>query len=210
MAISGVNNDIAALFTSTALNRKNSSNSDLTVNDFLTLIAAQMRNQDMMNPMNDTEFMGQLAQFTTLQSIQNLTMLSSTSYSVSLLGKEITAARMNMAGRLEVETGVVTGVGLFNGEPLIYIGEKEYSLQEIMVVGKLPEPAAPVVPDTKQTDEDEEVDPDLDPGLDPDADKKVDPDLDPDTDKKVDPGADPDLGPEDGLETDPSSDDGTI
>jgi flagellar basal-body rod modification protein FlgD len=137
-SINGVNSDLSTLFTSTAINRKSSSNSSLDVNDFLSLIAAQMRYQDMMNPMNDTEFMGQLAQFTTLQSIQDLTAMNSTAYSVGLLGKEVTTAKM-VSGQLMVETGIVSGIGLFEGEPAVYIGEKSYSLQEIMVVGKMPE-----------------------------------------------------------------------
>jgi len=112
--------------------------SDLGIDDFLQLMAAQMRNQDMMNPLSESEFMGQLAQFSALQAMTNLAALNATTYSVSLLGKEVTVARL-VNGRLITETGVVTGIGLFDGDPIIYIGEKHYYLGEIMVVGKMPE-----------------------------------------------------------------------
>jgi len=115
-----------------------SGKSELAMDDFLQLMAAQMRNQDMMNPMSESEFMGQLAQFSALQAMTNLAALNATTYSVSLLGKEVTVARM-VNGKLVTETGVVTGIGLFDGDPIIYIGDKYYYLGEIMVVGKMPE-----------------------------------------------------------------------
>lgn len=37
--------------------------------DFLTLMTAQLKNQDPMAPMNNAEFMGQMAQFSTVQGI---------------------------------------------------------------------------------------------------------------------------------------------
>ena len=113
--------------------------SELSIDDFLKLMAAQLRNQDMNNPMSEGEFMSQLAQFSSLQAISNLATLNATTYSVSLLGKEVTVARLLPNGVLFTETGVVTGIGLFDGDPIIYIGENRYSLGEIMAVGRLPD-----------------------------------------------------------------------
>lgn len=39
---------------------------------FLKLLVAQLSNQDPLNPMDDREFIGQMAQFSTLEQIQNL------------------------------------------------------------------------------------------------------------------------------------------
>ena len=139
--LNGVSSASPTMFSNSINQKKTEDKSGLGVDDFLQLIAAQMRNQDMMNPMNDTEFIGQLAQFTSLQAINTLTSLNATTYSVGLLGKEVTVARMLNNGNLFTETGVVTGIGLFDGDPIIYIGEKAYSLSEIMAVGKIPEVA---------------------------------------------------------------------
>jgi len=139
MSVNGVSGAVSTeiMFS----NRAKKSNSDLGVEDFLKLIVAQMQNQDMMNPMNDNEFFSQMAQFSTLQAIQDLGTLSNTNYSVSLLGKEVTAAKM-VNNKLQVETGIVTGVGLYDGEPSITIGEKRFKLNEIMVVGSMTEDEA--------------------------------------------------------------------
>jgi len=47
-------------------------NNQLDKNSFLKLLVAQLRYQDPLNPMNDQEFIGQMAQFSTLEQMQNL------------------------------------------------------------------------------------------------------------------------------------------
>src|SRR5664279_3863637 len=44
----------------------------LTEQDFLQLLATQMQNQDPLKPMDDTAYLAQLAQFTSLQQMNTL------------------------------------------------------------------------------------------------------------------------------------------
>jgi len=116
------------------------SEATLGMQDFLRLLVAQMQNQDMMNPMENTEFIAQMATFSTLTAINNMAEQTTTSYAVSLLGQEIIAAEINpTTGRLERFEGTVTGVSLFdrNG-PQIFIGDRGFNLHSVMSVGKLP------------------------------------------------------------------------
>ena len=46
--------------------------SDLNKDTFLKLLITQMQNQDPLNPMEDREFIAQMAQFTSLEQMQNL------------------------------------------------------------------------------------------------------------------------------------------
>ena len=39
---------------------------------FLKLFVAQLQHQDPMNPMQDSDFMGQMASFSTLEQVSNL------------------------------------------------------------------------------------------------------------------------------------------
>lgn len=77
------------------------SSSDLDQDDFLTLLLAQMENQDPLNPLEDTEMLSELAQFSSLEQLTALNetmsdVVDSLSYmtvnsAVSYLGMDVTA-----------------------------------------------------------------------------------------------------------------------
>jgi len=50
----------------------NSSGAVLGKDDFLKLLVTQMKNQDPLNPMDSTEYTAQLAQFSSLETLQNI------------------------------------------------------------------------------------------------------------------------------------------
>ncbi|HHY90639.1 MAG TPA: hypothetical protein GX503_03155, partial [Clostridiales bacterium] len=65
-------------------------NNQLDKNSFLKLLVAQLRYQDPLNPMNDQEFIGQMAQFSTLEQIQNLNQTMEKSQALmSAIGYEL-------------------------------------------------------------------------------------------------------------------------
>lgn len=136
-SVGGVNSNYNAEMRKKAATKSNGN--DMSVDSFLQMLAAQLQNQDMMNPMKDTDFMGQLAQFTSLQTMQEMNMVTSTSYALSLVGKEATGATIDARGNLVAKTGTITGVSLFNGEPVFYIGDFGFYLNQLMSVGKVPD-----------------------------------------------------------------------
>ncbi|HZT71902.1 MAG TPA: flagellar hook capping FlgD N-terminal domain-containing protein [Terriglobia bacterium] len=50
----------------------------ITTQDFMTLLTAQLQNQDPTNPVDPTEFVTQLAQFTTLDEVSQINSLLQT------------------------------------------------------------------------------------------------------------------------------------
>lgn len=85
--------------TSSTSKSSTSSSSELGMNDFLTLLSAQLQNQDPNNPLDANAFVSELAQLTSVSSLQSmqtsLTSLSDTMRSsqamsgASLVGHQI-------------------------------------------------------------------------------------------------------------------------
>ena len=60
------------LNSTSGTNSTTGSNQQLGQNQFLTLMLAQLKNQDPMNPQDPSQFMSQLAQFSQVTGIQNM------------------------------------------------------------------------------------------------------------------------------------------
>lgn len=58
--------------TSSDTSSLTSSSSELGKDDFLLLLVTQLQNQDPLNPTDNTEFVAQLAQFSSLEGIKNM------------------------------------------------------------------------------------------------------------------------------------------
>ncbi|MEG0339611.1 MAG: flagellar hook capping FlgD N-terminal domain-containing protein [Oscillospiraceae bacterium] len=105
------------------------------VEDFLQLMIAQLRNQDFTNPVDDTQYVTQLAQFASMQQMQELAYYSKTNYAMGLVGKTVTVASYAMGGNVKKEIGAVEKVSLVNKEYIITVGGKDFKLNQIMSVG---------------------------------------------------------------------------
>ena len=68
--VNQIGNPFSVLNPATSTDEK--SKNDLGQDEFLTLMLAQMRHQDPMNPMENGEFIAQLAQFRTVTGVDNL------------------------------------------------------------------------------------------------------------------------------------------
>ncbi|MFV0314208.1 MAG: hypothetical protein ACK5I7_03795, partial [Anaerotignum sp.] len=97
------------------------------------------QNQDLTNPTDQSDFMNQLTMMTTIQAINEITNVSVVSYAASLVGKEVTIGQSDTSGNITEIVGTVTGTGVYNGEQVIFVNGKSYTLSSIMAVGKLPE-----------------------------------------------------------------------
>jgi len=105
--------------------------SQFGADQFITLMLAQMKNQDPMKPMEPSEFLGQLAQFSTVTGIQDMgksvsdlvgSMRSSQALSgANLVGREVLAPgdRAAFDGSTPLRAAVDTPVGAGSVELLV-------------------------------------------------------------------------------------------
>lgn len=64
--------DSTYLLNSTQNQKKNSATSSLGKDDFLKILMTQLQNQDPLNPLQDKDFVAQMATFSTLEQITNM------------------------------------------------------------------------------------------------------------------------------------------
>jgi flagellar basal-body rod modification protein FlgD len=100
-----------------------SQSSNIGIQDFLKILTAQLNNQDPLKPVDNQEFVAQIAQFATLEQsrqlnekIDNMLMVQSSTQSIGLLGKTVD---VNVNGALV--TGRVSAMALDSGQPLLTV-----------------------------------------------------------------------------------------
>jgi len=97
-----------------------SQSSEIGIQDFLKILTAQLNNQDPLKPVDNTEFIAQIAQFATLEQsrelngkIDSLLSTQSSMQSVGLLGRTVDVDR----GDGTFIQGTVTDLALASGQP---------------------------------------------------------------------------------------------
>lgn len=125
----------------------------LKAEDFLQLLAAQLRYQNPLEPLDNTQFMGQLVQFAVLQELvglreevqrlgEDLRELQQEAAeqeigrALQLVGLEVTVREENGSTR----SGIVGGIKLVNGVPRLLVDGVEVDLGAVVEV-RSPEPA---------------------------------------------------------------------
>lgn len=103
--------------------------------DFLTLLVAQMKTQDPMNPQKDTDFIAQMAQFNTLEQtktmqtdISGLRTDQQLARAGALLGQTVTVQPDSSSDPI---TGVVTSVQTTSAGAKIVVNNAAYTLDQI-------------------------------------------------------------------------------
>lgn len=120
---------INAVFTDEADN-------SISIDDFLKIMVTQLTNQDFMNPVDDAQFVTQLAQFSTLQQMSDMTGNMKNNYMLSLVGQTVTCAKFSVSGSLIKETGKVERIVLANDEYALYVNGEKFTLSQIMELGE--------------------------------------------------------------------------
>lgn len=107
--------------------------SELGKDAFLQLLVAQMKYQDPLEPSKDTEFISQLAQFSSLEQMQNLNKTFSNAQAFSLIGQTV-IVNTEVDGRTNQIEGTVDYVTLSNGKPYVSINGSLYLASDVQTV----------------------------------------------------------------------------
>lgn len=107
--------------------------------DFLKLLIAQLRNQDPLRPMEDKEFIAQMAQFNVLEQMQQLNQafesyaaMAQFGQASNLIGKTVVALPSG-DGSAPI-TGKVQSVSFLGKEVIVKVDDQLVSLADIIQV----------------------------------------------------------------------------
>lgn len=107
---------------------------------FLRLLTTQLRYQDPLKPIEDQDFIAQMAQFTALEQMQNLTRqfeefiaeeraTNRMAQATSLLGRQV-----EVKGANGTYTGTVEAVRLLEGVPYLVVNDILFQVSDVVKV----------------------------------------------------------------------------
>lgn len=99
-------------------------NSELGKDEFMQILVTQLRNQDPLSPMEDKDFISQMAQFSVLEQMQNMNTGSSFAQACALVGKQAYATMVGEDGVSTDVFGTVKSAQTIQGIPYLEVGDK--------------------------------------------------------------------------------------
>jgi flagellar basal-body rod modification protein FlgD len=104
--------------------------------EFLKIMIAQMKNQDPMQPLDDKAFVAQMAQFTSVEQLANMSsemklMRQSLGFASGLIGKEVAWININDKGESISSTGVVESIVVKDGSQYALVKGEQIALDRI-------------------------------------------------------------------------------
>ncbi len=106
--------------------------------DFLKLLVTQLKYQDPTKPMEDREFIAQMAQFSSLEQMTNmrdgldvLTQMQITTQAMGLVGRTVDLRDPNSETPM---SGKVDEIRFVGGEPRLVVDGKEYGLGDVLAI----------------------------------------------------------------------------
>lgn len=111
-----------------------SDRSTLDMNDFFNLLAAQLQNQSMFDSVDNSQFISQMTQFSSLSQMQELNSVINANYAVSLIGKTVDVKQSDPNGETRLVTGTVDRVSMQNGVANLVIADENYPVDSVLEV----------------------------------------------------------------------------
>ena len=108
--------------------------SALDKDDFLMLLVTQLKYQDPLEPESNTEYVAQLAQFSSLEQMQNLNSTATNTSAYTLVGKQVRIRETSETGAEKEVQGMVEYVKMQNGKPYVSVNGEMYSYDDIVEV----------------------------------------------------------------------------
>jgi len=134
-AVSNQNVIQGVIESSTGSTTSRNTTGELGKTEFLNLLITQLRYQDPLNPVDDKEFLAQLAQFSSLEQMQNMNSTISKTQAYALLGKKIEASVTDESTNVSTAVqGYVSSVKTSNGKIYVVVDGRDIPVENVINV----------------------------------------------------------------------------
>ncbi len=124
--MAGVKIDTSMAGNTVASTKDTSSGSSLDKDAFLQLLVTQMQYQDPLEPTSNTEYMSQLAQFSSVEELQNLSATLSSNQALNLTGQYVILNVPDSTGEIKQVSGLVDYVTMTDGKAYFHVDNEYY------------------------------------------------------------------------------------
>ncbi len=108
--------------------------SDLGKDEFMKLLTTQMQYQDPLNPQSDQDFIAQLAQFSSLEQMQNLNSTFNNTSAYSLIDKFVEIEHSEANGEHKSAEGIVDSVKINKNGAQVIIDGQSFDIEDVYKV----------------------------------------------------------------------------
>jgi flagellar basal-body rod modification protein FlgD len=126
---------VDSLINKTPVSKKNGGNS-LGKDDFLKILITQLKYQDPSQPLQDKEFIAQMAQFTSVEQLSNMAnemklLRQSLGITSDLIGKTVSWQGKDSAGNSVEKTGKVDSFTFKDGNQFINVNGETITVSQL-------------------------------------------------------------------------------
>lgn len=108
--------------------------SELGKEEFMKLLTTQMQYQDPLNPQSDQEFIAQLAEFSSLEQMQNLNSTFNNTSAYSLIDKYVEIEHSEANGETKSAEGIVDSVKINKNGAQVVIDGQSFDVEDVYKV----------------------------------------------------------------------------
>lgn len=129
--------DVSSVIGRDATNTtKKKDGNSLGKDEFLKILITQLENQDPTQPLQDKEFIAQMAQFTSVEQLTNMSgemklLRQSIGMASGLIGKSVSWLGVDSEGKSATKSGVVDSITFKGGNQYANVKGEEVSLDRL-------------------------------------------------------------------------------
>jgi flagellar basal-body rod modification protein FlgD len=119
-----------------AVDKQKTGSNNLGKDEFLKILVTQLSNQDPTQPLQDKEFIAQMATFTSVEQLTNMAgemklLRQSIGFSSALIGKTIGWTQTDSNSETQAMSGVVDSIKIKESKQYAVVGDKEVPIDQI-------------------------------------------------------------------------------